>query len=136
MKKKQKYDPVAAKKYREAHKEENRLYQIEYRKKNIIELSAKAKQYRKRMGKSLIAARDRRAALKYKYKMTPEQYNQMYKDQDGSCKICGKHIAGKSAHIDHNHSTGQIRGLLCVSCNWGMSFFDSGFLAKALIYVQ
>lgn len=52
------------------------------------------------------------------------------------CQICG--IYAKSLHIDHNHSTGKIRGVLCHKCNRALGFFndDSSLLRKAGEYLD
>lgn len=62
--------------------------------------------------------------LKSKYGLSYEQYEQMYNDQNGKCKTCSTDIsieAKKNGHetacVDHCHSTGKIRGLLCNHCN-------------------
>lgn len=61
----------------------------------------------------------------YKYGISPEQYLQMYQEQGGKCKICGKELPdGEYLHIDHNKDTGEVRGLLCGKCNRGLGIFD------------
>lgn len=51
------------------------------------------------------------------YEITDEQYIQMWKDQKGKCKLCGKELKDKYLDIDHDHQTGRVRGLLCRGCN-------------------
>ena len=57
--------------------------------------------------------------LRKKYGITLAVYNEMLKDQHDSCALCGKHKSNfkKSLHVDHNHKTGQVRGLCCYYCN-------------------
>ena len=57
--------------------------------------------------------------LKRLYGIGIEQYNQMWQGQDGLCAICGRHQieTARSLSVDHNHKTGEIRQLLCTSCN-------------------
>lgn len=58
------------------------------------------------------------AKLKSLYKMTPEEYIARLSGQDFRCKICGMPPdAGKKLHVDHNHGTGKVRGILCRRCN-------------------
>ena len=62
-----------------------------------------------------------RANLK-KYGLTEDQYYQMLEDQDGVCLICGKAPDLDSTRntrlcVDHDHTTGKVRGLLCNTCN-------------------
>lgn len=61
---------------------------------------------------------DRNKALKRKYGITVNVYDQMFKHQNGVCKICkGLDPSGRRLAVDHCHSTGAVRGLLCPSCN-------------------
>jgi hypothetical protein len=57
--------------------------------------------------------------LKRTYGITIEDYNFLFNLQSGCCAICGKHQSAekKRLHVDHDHATGKIRGLLCVNCN-------------------
>ncbi len=56
--------------------------------------------------------------LKLSYNITPEQFNQMMELQGGVCAICRKSCRTHARlSIDHNHTTGQVRGLLCRDCN-------------------
>lgn len=68
--------------------------------------------------------------LKKMFGITIEQYDEMLRDQGGVCKICGEAErradgAGRYTNlsVDHCHSTGRVRGLLCSSCNRGLGFF-------------
>ena len=75
------------------------------------------------------------AALK-KYGLTVEQYTEMVSRQDGKCYICGN--KPKTLCVDHDHVTGQIRKLLCRSCNsvLGLMKNNSELLHKAAEYLQ
>lgn len=57
--------------------------------------------------------------LKRKYGISLKQYNKMLKNQDESCAICKKHKSNFSRNlaVDHNHSTGKVRAILCMYCN-------------------
>ena len=54
-----------------------------------------------------------------KYGMTLEDYNRMFADQEGKCFACKTHQTdlSKALAVDHDHATGKIRKLLCMSCN-------------------
>lgn len=56
--------------------------------------------------------------LRRMYGITEEEYQQVLDHQGGKCAICLKRpAAGKNLHVDHDHRTGVVRGLLCVVCN-------------------
>lgn len=73
-----------------------------------------------------------------KYNLTPEQYAKMLYDQKGVCAICQKLPQGKRPLvIDHRHSDGKVRGLLCYGCNRLLQLLDSPeLLEKASNYVK
>ena len=61
-------------------------------------------------------------ALKRKYGLTLEQYENILKEQNYRCAICNRNASeiykSKSRlSVDHNHETGEIRGILCTGCN-------------------
>lgn len=66
-----------------------------------------------------------RALLRY-YNLTLDEFNAMLLEQGGVCKICGGLPSkGKSLHVDHNHETGVVRGLLCQRCNIGLGILEN-----------
>lgn len=71
-----------------------------------------------------------------KYKITKKQHNYILKKQKNRCKICGKKL--ENPYIDHNHKTGEIRGLLCQNCNSGIGHLkDNPFiLFNAIKYLE
>ena len=57
---------------------------------------------------------DRKSHLKRKYGLTLEEYDAMLEAQGGVCAICGEpRPEERTLHVDHDHETGAIRGLLC-----------------------
>jgi len=78
--------------------------------------------------------------LKSLYGITSEIYNDILREQGGVCAICGKEDTTKNnfLHIDHNHRTGEIRGLLCSHCNLGLGNFmnDEEILYSAIKYLR
>lgn len=81
---------------------------------------------------------------KYNYGITNEQYQEKLEAQDYSCAICGsKHQANtkngkKTLHIDHDHLTGNVRGLLCRECNLALGHMkdSTNLLLRAIKYLE
>lgn len=68
-----------------------------------------------------------------KYGLAHEDYEFMMADQNERCLICG-HVMEPPV-VDHDHETGNVRGLLCRTCNMGLgSFKDSPVLLEAAIW--
>lgn len=64
--------------------------------------------------KELLKKIDRRARLKWAYGLTEDDLQNMLCEQQHSCAICDRQV---KLVVDHCHETGQVRGLLCYSCN-------------------
>lgn len=80
----------------------------------------------------------RQTHLKTKYGITLQDYDEMLERQDGGCAICGRPPrADISLHVDHDHGTGLVRGLLCFPCNnaLGLMGDDPARLARAIDYL-
>ena len=78
-----------------------------------------------------------------KYKIRVPDYNALLEKQRNRCAICGttsKTTASSAARfcIDHCHTTGKVRGLLCVNCNTGIGSLmeDVNLFSKALTYLS
>lgn len=71
----------------------------------------------------LMKKQSRRLKLKFRYGLTPDEYDQMFKEQNGLCAICGKKETQCNQYgiqrlsVDHNHQNGKVRQLLCNRCN-------------------
>lgn len=64
--------------------------------------------------------------LRYEYQLTREQYEALVLSQNGLCAICGRAPEpGKRLVIDHCHSTGQVRALLCIYCNTVVGAYEN-----------
>jgi hypothetical protein len=75
----------------------------------------------------------------YRYGISPEQYLELYKAQNGKCKICGCELPeGKYLHIDHDKQTGEVRGLLCGKCNAAIGLLkeDKKVMNNAIKYIE
>jgi hypothetical protein len=74
-----------------------------------------------------------------KYEMRSSDYELMLSDQDGGCAICGeKPSKDQRLHIDHDHSTGDVRGLLCMKHNvlLGLASDNTDILESAIKYLK
>jgi len=71
------------------------------------------------------------------YGITAEDYDAMFSSQGGTCAIC-KRSQTKRLHVDHDHSTGAVRGLLCRACNTAIGMFedDTERLRNAITYLE
>ena len=76
------------------------------------------------------------------YNLSPAQYSAMFLSQGGKCLICGRNDTGsrraKSMYVDHCHSTGKVRGLLCSKCNSVLGYVCDSveILQKAIDYLN
>ena len=84
-----------------------------YSKNTFVEKEKLKEYYKNNKDKS------RSYSLKNLYGLSIEQFNEMKFMQGGSCKICKTHESNlkRKLFVDHCHTTGLIRGLLCQSCN-------------------
>jgi len=96
---------VYAKKYYQEHKEEHRIFKRQWARDN----PEKIKGY----------------GLKANYGISLEDYNSMLKEQEYKCMICNIHEndLSKPLSVDHCHTTGIVRGLLCTNCNTSLGGF-------------
>lgn len=81
-----------------------------------------AKAWRRRPGsRARIEQWARPARLRSRYGLTVADYDRMFASQGGVCALCGKPPLGgvksQRLHVDHDHATGRVRGLLCNACN-------------------
>ncbi len=75
------------------------------------------KSCRKVKHKQQYIATTRNRILKSLYGIDLKTYEQMYVEQGGRCAICEQLFTTRAASVDHNHQTGEIRQLLCNTCN-------------------
>ncbi len=81
------------------------------------------------------------ANLKNNYGITLEDYDRMFEEQNGKCAICDTEEYGGTGYrfsVDHNHTTGTVRALLCGNCNTGIGLLqeDPAVLAAAIPYLS
>lgn len=82
----------------------------------------------------------RSSRLKRAHGIILSDYNKMFENQGGCCLICGKHQTdlNRPLCVDHNHKTGEIRDLLCSSCNsvLGYCYENIKILESAIKYIE
>jgi hypothetical protein len=103
-----------------------------WQQENKDHLNAYRREYRK--GRTATA---REGHLRRKFGITQADYDALLERQGGGCAICGKPPGKISLHVDHDHETGEVRGLLCVGCNNALGQFhdDPALLDRAIDYV-
>lgn len=84
-----------------------------------------------------IAAINRHSRLRRDYGITPEYYNEMIAAQGNACAICKEPFGDSTPYVDHDHSSGWVRGLLCTNCNTviGLAKDSPDILESAARYV-
>lgn len=74
----------------------------------------------------------RSAHLLKRYGMTMEDFDNILHRQGGGCAICQR--VRKQWHVDHNHATGEVRGILCLKCNVALGLIgDDIQTARAIV---
>ena len=87
-------------------------------------------------------AQANRRAARYEFRqfgITEEDYDRMLAEQDGLCAICRQpEPEGRRLHVDHDHDTDEVCGLLCGPCNRGIGMLgeDPVVIEAALAYVR
>lgn len=84
--------------------------------RNKEKMSALSKAWAANNPEKAKAAR-RKGHLKKAYCLTPEDVQRMRAEQNNECAGCGTTFNGSTPHVDHDHETGAVRGLLCGPCN-------------------
>lgn len=134
----------------EANPEKIAAIDKRYLQNNKDAKNIKIKEWCKRNPDKVKAKRDRwknnnpdkvkSSALKSNYGIDLQTYNIMFISQGGCCAICKTHQDKLKVPlcVDHCHTTGKVRGLLCKRCNSGIGFLndDKQLVANALKYLH
>jgi len=83
-------------------------------------------------------ARAQREATWRKLGVSPAEHDRQFLAQEGLCAICQTALGeGRDCNLDHDHATGEVRGLLCESCNTGLGKFRDRprLLQRAVMYL-
>lgn len=101
-------------------KEYRREYMRGWRARNPERVRELNRQSRERH-REKVAERSRAKHLKRTYGLSIEEHATMVAAQGGRCAICREE---RKLHVDHDHDTGAVRGLLCNRCNTGLRVLE------------
>ncbi|HEX2274977.1 MAG TPA: endonuclease VII domain-containing protein [Acidimicrobiales bacterium] len=121
---------------RHANPQPNRDRARRWQQANPERVAAHAAAYRA-SGRKRIS--DRKSYLKRRFGLTIEEDESMLQAQNAVCALCHRPPrAGSALHVDHDHETGRVRGLLCFTCNNALGDFedDAVRLREAARYVE
>jgi hypothetical protein len=129
-------DPEVKKQYFRDYYKKRKADLDSYKKDWISKNPDKPSEYSKKYNDKTQEQRQR-ARRKYLYGLTHEHFEKMLKKQDNKCALCDKSFDEAKVFVDHCHSTGDVRGLLCPSCNTALGLIkdDLGWLVKAKKYL-
>jgi hypothetical protein len=102
----------------------------------------KMKEYRlKQRAKPDFKAKSRCRTLQRKYGITHAEYEALLKAQNGTCALCPRTETSTKYGVlvvDHDHTSGRVRGLLCDPCNHALGILgdNEAGLLKAISYVK
>lgn len=113
----------------EKREKKNKLKRDYYHKNKILKWPPKEERPARKVAMWL-------SNMKRKYGLSKEDYNTLLLSQGGCCAICGAET-DNNLFVDHNHSSGKVRGLLCRACNTGLGNFSDNeyFLFSAIKYL-
>jgi hypothetical protein len=119
------------KRFEDPEYREKRMLQIHaYREACRVEINERRRIKYRSSPKDLAKRRARR------YGISQDEYMWLLEHQQGACAIC-KTASDRMLCVDHCHSTGKVRGLLCHKCNLGLGFYgeDLEIMLAAMTYV-
>ena len=113
---------AGVKRWQQENSERLNAYQREYRSRPEVKRKQRDAYYRKQYGK------------------TADEIDEIVELQGGRCLICKVELPERlgSRHLDHDHVTGQIRGVLCIDCNHGIGKLKDSpdLLLRAVVYLR
>lgn len=80
---------------------------------------------------------ERSRALRKRYGLSWPDFLHMLERQAGMCAVCCRPLRpGRGTQVDHDHQTGRVRGLLCISCNLLVGRLEEKLAEDAMRYIQ
>jgi hypothetical protein len=132
-----------SKRWREANKLHISEYQKNWREANVKKIKVYQCEYHAEYRQRDDVLEKVRYRGLQKYGLTSEGFNEIWTSQNGKCAICETEMLPRgrkrqSACVDHNHITGDVRGLLCRECNNGIGCLkdDPKILESAIKYLN
>ena len=114
-------------------------YTREYNKTHQMWKKESVKEYKRAYDKKHFN-KNKNNYLKKMHGLTLDEFNEMLKSQDGKCAICGDLSKEDERHfaVDHDHKTGENRGILCHKCNMAVGLFkdDPALFQSAITYLK
>jgi hypothetical protein len=119
--------------YNEANREKRREWGRKWLQENREQCRERDRQRRSDPAVRAERSARRRDLL---YGLAPGEYDRMVAEQGGLCLVCGE--APEKLVVDHCHTAGDVRGLLCFNCNSGLGMFkdDPARLLGAIAYLE
>lgn len=127
---------AATQRWQKKNRDKVAAYAKKWREKNKGHAAAYTKRWQQDNA-ARVDASVRKSSLKRNFGITPEDYAAKLQAQGGVCAICAKPPVDRRLAVDHCHTTGTIRGLLCVLCNTALGKFkdDPRLLQSAINYL-
>ena len=115
-----------------------RRYDVVYN--GLPDVRAKRGTYKKdywKGNKETLTEYNQNYQMKRKYGITLRERNDMFIKQENSCAICQRALPewGRLTHVDHCHTTGKVRGILCSRCNTCVAWFEEQSLTAITTYL-
>lgn len=134
-----------SKRWRDSNPEKDKIRRKDWRKMNREKDNSTKRSWAKNNPEKA-ALCTRKGSLKYNYGITLDEYNLILLKQDNKCSICKqpetqidkRYNRIRSLAVDHDHVSGDIRGLLCGNCNKGLGHFKDNikYLKSAIEYLE
>ena len=109
---------VYSREWQRANKDKVNLKSKKYQQMNREKCRALCREYYQKNKEKIRCIR-----LKYFYGLSPEDFQKLHENQNGLCPIC-KLSLGSDMHIDHDHTTNKVRGILHQNCNLFLGKFE------------
>lgn len=118
-------------------REDAQAYQRRWRSRPEVRLRRLAQQRLRRQDPG-VRKSQRDGELRRRYGLSLAEYDILFESQDRKCAICrGGDFRDADWHVDHDHATGRVRGILCRHCNrmLGAALDRPDVLRRAVVYL-